>query len=134
MKCAWTELLCLLPPWMRSDVDQAGKEQMQELRLRLAYPPELVCQHTNVSLSRLVTREDIEFVINIASRYSPWQRRLFPKGISLRQADIESASVVRRSSKKGVWQASAIRRLFVFGSPEICRGPSAQMKCTRAPF
>lgn len=80
MKCAWTELLCLLPPWMRSDVDQAGKEQMQELRLRLAYPPELVCQHTNVSLSRLVTREDIEFVINIASRYSPWQAQTFSQG------------------------------------------------------
>ena len=35
MRCQWQEVLRVIPPWMRDDVDKLGKYRMQELRLRL---------------------------------------------------------------------------------------------------
>ena len=42
MNCAWKELLNILPQWMRQEVDRLGKDTLQELRLRVNDPPELV--------------------------------------------------------------------------------------------
>lgn len=72
MKCAWKELLSILPPWMRLQVDKVGRETCQEIRLRLGVPPEIVLQGKSVWLDRLVTRDDLNQCINTASRYSPW--------------------------------------------------------------
>lgn len=72
MKCAWKELLAILPPLIRGDVDSLGKDDLQELRLRLGSPPELVCATKNIILAMKVTVQDIQFVINMASKYSPW--------------------------------------------------------------
>ncbi len=72
MRCQWQAFLELLPMWMRQPVDRLGKDVLQELRLRLHAPPELICQNGNMRLERSVTREDMLFCINTASRYSPW--------------------------------------------------------------
>ncbi len=72
MICAWKELLDILPAWMRQDVDSQGKQTLQEIRLRLQQPPELICRDRTVSLKRAVVREDLAFCVNAASRYSPW--------------------------------------------------------------
>ena len=72
MKCAWKELLNILPPWMRLPVDKIGRESCQEVRLRLGVPPELVLQRKVVWLDKPVTRDDLNHCINSASRYSPW--------------------------------------------------------------
>ena len=42
MMCAWKQLLSALPPRLRPEVDRLGKNALQELRLRLGMPPELV--------------------------------------------------------------------------------------------
>lgn len=72
MECAWKELLGILPPGIRGDVDREGKQSLQELRLRANAPPELVLPGRRQWLSGPVTREDLNFVINTATRYSPW--------------------------------------------------------------
>ena len=72
MRCAWTELLSILPIWMRSDVDTLGKEDLQELHLRLGQAPVLRKQTGFANLSGRVSAADLSYVINIASRYSPW--------------------------------------------------------------
>ena len=72
MKCAWDAYLKLLPHWMRDSVDQLGRDTLQELRLRLERPPELVTVNRSIFLDRLVVREDLEFCINASSSYSPW--------------------------------------------------------------
>ena len=72
MKCAWKELIGILPLWMRQEVDALGQNSLQELRLRINAPPELVLQDTCLWLSRAVTAEDLQFCVNAASRYSPW--------------------------------------------------------------
>lgn len=72
MRCAWNELIRILPQGMRQQIDIIGKDTLQEIRLRLDKPPLLVTANGNKKLSMVVTQSDISFVINAASRYSPW--------------------------------------------------------------
>lgn len=72
MTCVWNELLAVLPVWMRKDVDALGSETLQELRLRMHAPPELIFPDRSSWLERKITREDLNYLINAASRYSPW--------------------------------------------------------------
>lgn len=72
MTCAWKELLAVLPMWMRKDVDTLGAASLQELRLRINSPPELVFSEESRWLNRGVTQEDLHYTVNAASRYSPW--------------------------------------------------------------
>lgn len=72
MQCAWDSFIGILPHWMRSDVDQKGRHSLQELRLRVDKPPELITSEGSYRLSRPVGLSDLEFCINTASRYSPW--------------------------------------------------------------
>ena len=72
MECAWKELLGILPPGIRGDVDREGKEALQELRLRINAPPELVLPGKRKWLTGKTNQEDLNFVVNGATRYSPW--------------------------------------------------------------
>lgn len=72
MRCQWQAFLNLLPVWMRQPVDRLGKENLQELRLRLHSPPELVMAAGSKWLEQIVTRDDLSFCVNTASKYSPW--------------------------------------------------------------
>lgn len=72
MKCDWNGLLSILPGWMRRDVDELGRDTLQELRLRSGLPPELVRWEGDMLLQRTVTEEELRYIINAASRYSPW--------------------------------------------------------------
>lgn len=80
MKCAWKELLGILPDWLAPDVDRFGKDSLQELRLRLGSPPELVCGDGIRRLQRSVAPDDLNFCINTASRYSPWAAQSIASG------------------------------------------------------
>lgn len=72
MRCAWTAYLNLLPHWMRQEVDRLGRNDLQELRLRIGYNPQLSLNCKTEQIERKVKKEDIAFVINAASMYSPW--------------------------------------------------------------
>lgn len=80
MTCPWKELLGILPSWLRPEVDALGKEKLQELRMRCNAPPELVLGGKSHWLNRDVSPEDIRFVINTASQYSPWTAATISKG------------------------------------------------------
>ena len=72
MICAWQEFLRLLPPELRQQVDKQSKDELQELRLRIGYKPELVMQERSVWLEKKTDKQDIRFIINAVSQYSPW--------------------------------------------------------------
>ena len=80
MRCAWQAYLNILPHWMRSEVDRQGRDTLQELRMRIARTPELIMQNTTGYISRKITSEDIAFVINAASEYSPWSAKTVAQG------------------------------------------------------
>lgn len=72
MNCAWKELIQILPQRIRRDVDLIGKESLQEIRLRLDQEPELILTGRRTSLMGKTTVDELNFVINAASAYSPW--------------------------------------------------------------
>lgn len=80
MMCAWDSLLGILPPWLRTEVDKQGRDSIQELRLRINAPPELVMGQRILWMKRSVTRDDLSFCINTASRYSPWAATTISQG------------------------------------------------------
>ena len=80
MTCAWKELLAVLPAWMRDEVNTRGQERLQEIRLRIHVPPELVFAEKSQWLDRAATQEDLHYTINTASRYSPWAAASMAKG------------------------------------------------------
>ena len=80
MKCAWKELLGILPTAMRENVDKQGKDTMQELRLRLGKPPEIVTAQGSRWLAMEVTAQDLSFVVHTASKYSPWSAATVSSG------------------------------------------------------
>lgn len=80
MLCDWDNFLRLLPLSFRLAVDEQGRERLQELRLRLGAPPELVLPGKRLFLENTVTREDLSFCINAASQYSPWAASTMAKG------------------------------------------------------
>lgn len=80
MKCAWQQLLSVLPKSVGQALGEEESEILQELRLRVGQPPELICKGGRGTLSNEVTQEDVNFVINAASRYSPWAAQTMAQG------------------------------------------------------
>ena len=80
MICAWESFIHILPLWMRDDVDRRGREDMEEIRLRINQPPELVFRDKCVSFGKKISADDISFCINVASRYSPWAAATIESG------------------------------------------------------
>ena len=80
MMCAWQELLQILPPRLRANVDAHGKKVLQELRLRIGQAPELICGSGSVVIGDPICTDDVNYVINTASRYSPWAAATASRG------------------------------------------------------
>lgn len=80
MACNWQAFLNLVPPRLRGEVDKLGKEQLQELRLRLQGEPELVLFRESKWLPGPVTMDDLSYCINAATKYSPWAAASAAKG------------------------------------------------------
>ena len=72
MRCAWKQFLTILPPWIRDQLTEEHSRSLQELRLRLHAPPELVTATGIFWLQGDTKDKDLDFIINTASRYSPW--------------------------------------------------------------
>lgn len=80
MKCAWQSFVNLLPQKIRSEVDKLGSFGLQELRLRVGAEPELVLENGSTWLTDKISPEDLSFVVNAASRYSPWSAATIRRG------------------------------------------------------
>ena len=79
MKCAWQDLIRILLPWLGTAVD-SHKDTLQEIRLRLGQPTELILHKGSVWLQREASAEDLNFCVNTASRYSPWAAQTVAQG------------------------------------------------------
>ena len=80
MICAWQSFLNILPLWLRQEVDKLGKDNLEELRLRLNSPPLLKLNNGVKEVYRNITPQDLHFCINAASHYSPWTATTAAKG------------------------------------------------------
>lgn len=80
LKCAWKELLAILPPRLRGEVDRQGSDTLQEIRLRQNKPVMLVRSCGKAELSHRAAQEDMQYILNAASRYSPWTATTIEQG------------------------------------------------------
>ena len=80
MNCAWKQLLSILPPWLAAEVDKYKNDSIHELRLRTGQPPQLIHKNGAIWLLKAASADDLDFCINIASRYSPWTAKSSVQG------------------------------------------------------
>jgi len=80
MKCAWNELLAILPQQLQSGVDKFGRDKLQELRLRTGLQPQLILFDGRISLPGVVQDDMLRYIVNLACRYSPWTAESAARG------------------------------------------------------
>lgn len=80
MICAWKEFLSILPSWLARELDNHSRDTLQELRLRLGMPPQLIHNGTEEWINGSVSADDLNFCVNTASRYSPWSAQTIAQG------------------------------------------------------
>ena len=80
MKCMSNELYCILPPRLRSRIASDELPALQEIRLRIDKPVSIRTDTGIKPLDTSVTKDDLSFVINAASHYSPWNAVTAAKG------------------------------------------------------
>lgn len=106
MKCAWKELLAILPQSIRQDVDNLGRETLQEIRLRKSQPVQLICHKQTYWLKTVITAADLNYTVNAASRYSPWAATTISQGYLTAQGGhrigIGGEAVVRDGQITGI--------------------------------
>ena len=76
MKWNEQQLLSILPQRLRSE----DFRETRELRLRLGQKPILVTGQGFRELDGAVTDEELRYLINTASRYSPWSAQSMAQG------------------------------------------------------
>lgn len=80
MKNGWDKLLTLLPRAVARELNGTDPEGLRELRLRAESGAELNYGNRQIYLAERISKEDIAFVLNAASRYSPWQAETMARG------------------------------------------------------
>lgn len=112
MKCAWKEFLSILPARIRPEVDRLGREDLLELRLRMGQPVRLVCLKRHIELSAIANGDDLNYVINAASHYSPWAATSVAQGYLTAQGGhrigIAGEAVVKEGQITGIKNLSSL--------------------------
>lgn len=128
MTCAWKEFLSVLPLWMRKKVDQQGAASLQELRLRRNTPPELLLSEGCFWLDRSVSQEDLNYIINAASQYSPWTAASAAQGyITIaggHRIGLCGETVVQQDKVTGIKNLSSVCIRIARDFPGIAAGAS----------
>lgn len=130
MMCAWQELLRVLPLWMRERVDSLGRGGLQELRLRRDMLPELILNCGSRFLDRQVTKDDLTFVVNAASKYSPWAAETISLGYLTvpggHRIGICGEAVTEKGKLKGIRQIYSLCIRVARDFPGISKGISME--------
>lgn len=80
MNCMQNELLTILPPKVRCSVSVDLLPRLQEIRLRTGGQVRFLTNQGLQTHETVTNAEDLAFVINSASRYSPWNAVTAAKG------------------------------------------------------
>ena len=112
MMCAWQELLRVVPPRMRERVDSLGRGGLQELRLRVDRPPELVIDGRSRFLDGQTTEADLSFTLNAATKFSPWSAETVSRGYLTvkggHRIGLCGEAVTERGRMKGIRQIGSL--------------------------
>ena len=128
MECAWKEFLTILPHRLQPDVDKQGRAALQELRLRLQHRPELILGNTHIHLPQCISEDDLQYVINAASRYSPWTTYCTSQGYLTAQGGhrigICGETIVKGEAITGFRRIRSLNIRIARDFPDIAKGLS----------
>jgi len=79
MNLAMESLLCILPRSIRNEV-QAQASELLEIRLRAGKYVQYILKCQTITGSHRITQDDLLFIINTASQYSPWSAATISSG------------------------------------------------------
>lgn len=123
MMCAWKPLLALLPPGIRQELTKQDEQTLQEVRLRLGAPPELVGRGGDRWGTVAVKQEDLAFVINAASGYSPWAAQTLAKGYLTadggHRVGVSGKAVVHQGVASGIREPESVCIRVARDFPEL---------------
>lgn len=121
--CAWKELLAVLPPRIREQVERSDHTHLQEIRLRLGQPAQLRFAGEIRTLSVVVEAGDIRQILNLACGYSPWTAHSLSQGfLTLRGGHrIGICGQVLGSGRRGIGEISSINIRICRDFPGISR-------------
>lgn len=112
MKCAWQAYMNLIPQRMRLEIEKFGRDDLQELRMRTGMAPEMILRNGTHILPGQTKKEDIAFVINSASEYSPWVAESIASGYITapggHRIGICGPATVRDKKMKGISTATSL--------------------------
>lgn len=74
------QLLSILPHRLRAEASDMNLDCAQEIRLRVNACPEVILGGMRKQINLEISQDDINFVLNAASRYSPWTAAALSKG------------------------------------------------------
>lgn len=80
MKVVHAQLQSILPIQLRPLLPAENIESLTEIRLRLSYPMQLIYLDKTVEAGRAICPDDLNFCVNTASRYSPWNAASMKQG------------------------------------------------------
>lgn len=124
LKCAWRELLGILPTWLRAEVDRQGRDCLQEIRLRRGKPVVLVGANGRRELPRPTEQEDLQYVINMACRYSPWTASTTAQGYITapggHRIGICGEALIRNDEMKGIGTVTSLNIRIARDFPGVC--------------
>jgi len=130
MMCIWEPFLNILPPRLRSKIDCAGKETLQELRLRINAPPELNMGKERIWLKDVIRKEDLQLCVNTASQYSPWAAASIAQGyLTIRgghRIGLCGEAVCKDGSVTGIREVRSVNIRIARDYPDIASGIPVQ--------
>lgn len=111
MICAWKELTAMIPSRIRPQLEPFSG-QAQDIRMRLGAPTEVVTGEGSRFLSGNITAEELNFVINTTSRYSPWAASTISRGYLTapggHRIGICGDAVMKEGRMEGIRQVSSL--------------------------
>ncbi len=80
MKMVHAQLQSVLPISLRSRLPAENIESLTEIRMRMSYPAQLIYLDKTVEIGGAICLDDLNFCVNTASRYSPWNASSMKQG------------------------------------------------------
>lgn len=112
MICAWDAFESLLPAHMRKELSTKDREELLELRLRSGQAAQKVYGSGSQTANTVTQKDDIAYVINAASRYSPWTSATMANGYITAQGGhrigVCGEAVVQAGQMQGIRTVTSI--------------------------
>ena len=124
MRCAWKELKAIIPPWIERQLNGADQDKLNELRLRAGQAPQRIRGQECSALTGTVKPDDLEYVLQRASHFSPWAAHTLSQGFLTapggHRIGVCGQSVIKDGLVSGFQHVSSVSVRVARDFPDLC--------------